>query len=321
MLQPKFYCMKAYIVTGTGTAAALQLADIPVPVIGPEEVLVKTMAIDINPVDSKTLQGAGQYNNIKNDPPLILGWGLSGVVVQAGNAVHGFHTGDEVFGLVNFPGHGKTYAEYVAVPAAHIARKPAGVAHTTAAATTLSALMAYQAMREARIRPGEKVLVQGVAGGVGFPAFQMAKDLGAYVVGTAATRDIPWLLQQGLDEAIDYTTTDFETATGNIDFVLDTLGGKNVIKAFNILSAQGRLITIPSGAGDEWKAVAQQRKVNATFLFVHSSGQDMQVLAQWLAEGKLNPRIAHLFRFADIPLIHRQMLEKRLSGKTVVSME
>lgn len=312
--------MKAYILNGINTAAALQLTDLPVPAVQPGELLVKTAAIDINPVDSKTLCGAGQYNNIKADTPIILGWGISGTVEKVGSAVRDYQVGDEVFGLIRFPGHGKAYAAYVAVPADQVAKKPDNVSHTTAAATTLSALTAWQAIQQAAIQPGERVLIQGVAGGVGFPAFQFAKDLGAYVIGTASPKDIPDLLAQGLDEAIDYTTTDFEAATQQIDFVLDTLGGQNVIKAFTILSPAGRLITLPSGAGEEWKAIAREKHINATHLFVHSSGQDMQVIAQWLENGKLRPNIARTFRFEDIPLIHQQMLDKKLSGKTVVEM-
>src|ERR1700754_2702261 len=129
--------MKAYIVKEPG---ALQAAEIPIPVLQPGEVLIKTAAIDINPVDSKTLQGAGQYNKIKDDQPVILGWGLSGVIEK---------TGEEVFGLINFPGHGKTYAEYVAAPANQLAIKPSHISHETAAACTLAALTAWQALQQA----------------------------------------------------------------------------------------------------------------------------------------------------------------------------
>ncbi|SDL93357.1 NADPH:quinone reductase [Catalinimonas alkaloidigena] len=313
--------MKAYVLTGLNRAEALRLQDLPVPELQAGEVLVKTMAIDINPVDSKTLQGKGQYPTLQNDAPIVLGWGLSGVVVQTSAEASAFQVGDEVFGLIRFPGHGRCYAEFVAVPVSDIARKPANCSHEQAAASTLATLMAYQALRVAAVRQGERVLIQGVAGGVGFPALQLAKHYGAYVIGTAAPKDIPFLLANGLDEAIDYTSADFEKETNNIDFVLDTLGGENVIKAFRILSANGRLITIPSGTGDTWKDLAARRHIKAQFLFVHSSGEDMQVLATWLAAGILTPRIAHRFTFREIPLIHEKMISHQLTGKTVVTVE
>ncbi len=313
--------MKAYILTGNKPPFELTAAELPVPVIQPTELLVQTKAIDINPVDAKTIQGAGQYANMGTDDPKIPGWGLSGIVVKTGSEVTGFQEGDEVFGLVNFPGHGKTYAEYVAVPASEVAKKPTVISHEIAAATTLSALMAWQAIQQAAIKPGERVLIQGVAGGVGFPAFQLAKAAGAYVIGTAAPKDIPQLMSAGLDEAIDFTTTDFEKAVNNIDFVLDTLGGESTIKAMNILSSTGRLITIPSGKGDEWKKVAAEKNINAFFLFVHSSGSDMKALAEALQQGSLRPNIARINTFAEIPSLLRQMMEGKLFGKSVVRID
>jgi NADPH:quinone reductase and related Zn-dependent oxidoreductases len=312
--------MKAYLLKGTAAANALQLAEIPQPSIQLTEVLIKTHAIDINPVDSKTLQGAGQYNKIKDDPPVIPGWGVSGVVEQTGSAVQDLQPGDEVFGLVNFPGHGRTYAEYVAAPANHLAKKPSNISHETAAAATLAALTAFQALQQAALQPGERVLIQGIAGGVGFPAFQFAKAAGAYVIGTASTKDIKWLEQKGVDEVIDYTNSDFEKASSNIDFVLDTLGGDAVVKAFNILSPRGRLITLPSGRGDAWKAIAAEKGIHATHMFVRSSGDDMQAIATRLKDGSLQPHIAHQYSFEEIPFIHQQMLDKKLSGKIVVQM-
>jgi NADPH:quinone reductase and related Zn-dependent oxidoreductases len=312
--------MKAYILTGTGAADALQLTEIPQPSIQPHEVLIKALAIDINPVDSKTLQGAGQYNKIKDDSPVILGWGLSGVIEKTGSAVPDLQPGDEVFGLVNFPGHGRTYAEYVAAPAAHLAKKPANIFHEAAAASTLAALTAWQALQQAALQPGERVLIQGIAGGVGFPAFRIAQEKGAYIIGTASAKDIAWLKQQGVHEVIDYKNTDFEKATSNIDFVLDTLGGEAVIKAFNILGPRGRLITLPSGKGDAWKAIAEQKGIHAKHMFVRSSEEDMQAIATRLHDGRLQPHIAHRFTFDQIPFIHQQMLNKKLSGKIVVQM-
>lgn len=314
--------MKAIILKHQGDKIeGLAPAEIPVPDISESQVLVKVHAIDINPVDNKTLQGEGQFGNIKNDDPIILGWDVSGVVVAVGHGVSAFKAGDPVFGLLNFPGHGRAYAEYVAAEASQLALKPANVDDGMAAASTLSALMAYQAIKKANIKPGERVLIQGVAGGVGFIALQIAKSLGAYVIGTAMGKEEVFLKQNGLDEMINFETTDFEHATSNIDFVFDTLGGKNVIKAFTILSPNGRLITIPSGAGEEWKEVARERGIDASFLFVHSSGEDMQALAKLLERGVIKPNIAHRFKMEDIVSIHEQMTAHKLFGKIVVLFE
>lgn len=313
--------MKAIILTHDGEKiGGLQAAELPIPQIKDDEILIKVRAIDINPVDNKTLQGKGQFNNIKTDDPIILGWDASGVVDAVGNDVTDFKIGDHVFGLINFPGHGKTYAEYVAAPASQMALKPDNVDDETAVATTLSALMAYQAIHKANIKEGERVLIQGVAGGVGFFALRIAKSLGAYVVGTAMAKEEGFLKANGLDELIDFQTTDFEHATKNIDFVLDTLGGKNILKAFNILSPKGRLITIPSGVGDDWKSVAEERGIDAQFLFVHSSGEDMAAIADLLRLGVLKPNIAHRFKMTDIIHIHELMSAGKIFGKIVVTI-
>ena len=312
--------MKAIVLTRDGdNPGKLQPEELPIPAIGENEVLIRVHAIDINPVDNKTLEGKGQFSNIKQDDPIILGWDASGVVEGVGSAVSQFKKGDAVFGLINFPGHGRAYAEYVAAPASQLALKPGNVDDETAVATTLSALMAYQAIREADVKQGERVLIQGVAGGVGFFALRIAKSLGAYVIGTAMAREEKFLKEQGLDEFINFQTTDFEKATRDLDFVFDTLGGESVIKAFNVLKPSGRLITIPSGVGDEWKPVAARLGINAKFLFVHSSGADMQAVAGLLEKGVIRPNIAHRFRMEDIPRIHELMSAGKIVGKIVVT--
>ncbi|MFT4031835.1 MAG: NADP-dependent oxidoreductase [Siphonobacter sp.] len=312
--------MKAYILTDTGTADALKLTDLPIPSLQPDEVLIKIKAIDINPIDSKTLQGAGQYNRIKTDNPIILGWDAAGVIVEVGTEVNTFKKGDAVFGLINFPGHGKTYAEYVAAPAIDLALKPTSLSYEDAVAMTLSTLTAYQAIQTAQLKAGERVFIQGVAGGVGYSAVQIAKNLGAYVIGTGSLKDQEIVEAIGLDEFINYKTTDFSTTVKNIDFVLDTLGGEKLIKAFDIISPNGRLITLPSGVGDAWKAIASERHINASQILVHSNGTDMGVIANWLGKGMLTPKVDHRFTFQDIPEIHRQMLLKTLNGKIVVTL-
>jgi NADPH:quinone reductase-like Zn-dependent oxidoreductase len=312
--------MKAIILTHhNDQIGGLEFAELPIPEISDNEILIKVNAIDINPVDNKTLGGKGQYNNIKAADPIILGWDVSGIITKTGKNVSNFKIGDHVFGLLNFPGHGRAYAEYVAADPSQVALKPANIDDETAAATTLSALMAYQALMEANLKPGERVLIQGVAGGVGFFALQIAKHLGAYVIGTATAAEGQFLKDHGLDELIDFQTTDFEQAATAIDFVLDTLGGQNTVKAFNILSPNGRVITIPSGVGDSWKTVAMQRHINAQFLFVHSSGSDMKALADLLEKNVIRPNIAHRFKMEDIIEIHQKMSAGKIWGKIVVS--
>src|SRR4051812_15554392 len=138
--------MRAIILNEPGDVNQLHYTEIPQPEPLENEVLIKVKAISINPVDVKTRAGKGVYGRLKEESLLIIGWDISGVVEKTGSKVTQFKKGDAVFGMVNFPGHGKAYAEYVAAPETHLALKPANVSFEQAAAATLVALTAYQAL-------------------------------------------------------------------------------------------------------------------------------------------------------------------------------
>src|SRR5690606_33188554 len=180
--------MKAIIVQAPGGAENLAIQDVDKPTIASGEVLIQVKAISINPVDIKTRNGKGIYGRIKDQSPLILGWDVSGVVVESQDAK--FNIGDEALGMANFPGHGRAYAEYVAAPASHLALKPQNISHDEAAAATLVALTAWQALvTNANVQKGQKVLIHAASGGVGHIAVQIAKHLGAMVVGTSSAKN------------------------------------------------------------------------------------------------------------------------------------
>src|ERR1700722_12329128 len=129
--------MKAIILKDFGGVEQLELAELPMPVIGEGEVLVQIKAISINPVDVKTRAGKGAAAKLKGENPMILGWDIAGIVTES--KAEEFEAGDEVFGMVNFPGHGRAYAEYVAAPADKLALNPANVSFESAGANTLGA--------------------------------------------------------------------------------------------------------------------------------------------------------------------------------------
>src|ERR1700761_2390592 len=126
--------MKAIILKDFGGVEQLELTELPVPVIGEGEVLVQVKAISINPVDAKTRAGKGAAGKLKGENPMILGWDIAGIVTES--RAEEFEAGDEVFGMVNFPGHGRAYAEYVVAPADQLALKPDNINFESAAATT-----------------------------------------------------------------------------------------------------------------------------------------------------------------------------------------
>lgn len=310
--------MKAIVLQEPGTADQLVISEISIPVIQPEEVLVEVKAISINPVDIKTRNGKGRYEILKKESPIILGWDLSGVVKESKSDL--FKVGDEVFGMVNFPGHGKAYAEYVAAPAAHLSLKPKSISHEEAAGATLAALTAWQALVKAGVKKGDRALIHSAAGGVGHFAVQLAKHLGAYVVGTSSLKNKDFVLSLGADEHIDYAANPFETQVKNIDFVLDTMGGDHIDRSLEIMNPGGTLISIPSGLNNGVEEKSKAKGVHGYATFVQSSGEDMKTIAGLLENGSLKSHISESYTFDQMAAAHRQIESGRTIGKVVVTL-
>jgi len=308
--------MKAIILNEFGPASNLHLSNLPVPEINNEEVLIKINSISINPVDIKTREGKGMAGGIK-ERPIILGWDISGEVTET-NSSH-FKKGDEVFGMVNFPGHAKAYAEYIAAPANQVVLKPSNISHDEAAAACLAALTAWQNMTEHyKVTRGQKVLIHAGSGGVGHFAVQIAKHLGAYVVATSSEENKRFVLSLGADEHIDYKAVNFEDETGDIDFVLNTLGSDISERSLSVIKNGGAIISIASAITDAIKEKAQQKQIKAQQTMVKSSGRDMQQLADLLEDGKLRSHVSQLFALDDIQKAHAQIGSGRTIGKIVV---
>ena len=313
--------MKAIILPSFGDVSNLQLTNIDTPATGENEVLIQTKAISINPVDVKTRAGKGVAGRLKTELPLILGWDISGVVTQVGSGVKNFKAGDEVFGMVNFPGHGKVYAEYVAAPAAHLALKPSGASHNEAAAATLAALTAYQSLvHKAGLKAGQRILIHAAAGGVGHYAVQIAKHVGAYVIGTASAANRDFVLGLGADEHIDYKAQRFEDVVAPVDLVLDTIGGDNIDRSLEVVKPGGILISIPSGLSETVTEKAKAKGINGFFFMVGSNGADMGVIADWLAQGILRSHISQAFGFEQMGEAHLAVESGRTRGKIVVTI-
>lgn len=313
--------MKAIILKSFGNADQLELAGIPLPVLRDGEVLVDVKAISINPVDVKSRKGKGQAARLQEDPPMILGWDISGIITETNNNnPEGFKKGDEVFGMINLPGLGKAYAEFVAAPAAHLAIKPVNRSHEECAAASLAAMTAWQALHhQANVIAGQKVLIHAASGGVGHYAVQMAKYLGAYVIGTSSAANRDFVLSIGADEHIDYTAQPFEDAAPEVDIILDTIGGDNIDRSLHILKPGGTIVALPSGISESVteKAAAQGKK--GIFFFVRSNSNDMTRIASLLKNGTIKSHISKIFRFDQIREAHRHMESGKTVGKLVVS--
>jgi NADPH:quinone reductase-like Zn-dependent oxidoreductase len=312
--------MKAILLVEPGSTSNLIVRDISVPEVKDNEVLVQVKSISINPVDAKTRQGSGvfKYGDVSKQTSLILGWDISGIVTATRSSL--FNIGEEVFGMVNFPGTGSAYAEYVAAPAQHLALKPTEISHEEAAAATLAALTAIQVFREAGVKAGDRVLIHAASGGVGHYAVQLAKEMGAYVIGTSSGSNKEFVLSLGADEHIDYTTQVLADVTNNIDFVLDCLGPKNIVQSLPVIKDGGKIISIVAQFDDKLTAMLSAKNIIGKFLLVHSNGDDMNQLAVLLAKRKLKSSVSKAFKFDQMADAHSQIESGRTVGKIVVNL-
>ncbi|MRG45545.1 zinc-binding dehydrogenase [Chitinophaga sp. SYP-B3965] len=311
--------MKAIVLSAPGSAEQLRLTELPTPAAQEGEVIVQVKALSINPVDIKTRNGKGMTGRLKDENPIILGWDISGIVTAVGANVTAFKEGDAVFGMVNFPGHGKAYAEYVAAPAAHLALKPDNITHEEAAAATLAALTAWQALvTHAAIKSGDKMLVHAAAGGVGHYAVQIAKYLGAHVTGTSSAANKEFVLGLGADAHIDYKSQRFEEVTGGLDFVLDAFGGDMIERSLEVIRPGGSLITLPTGAVEGLTEKSAAKGINGYHFMVSSNGKDMAILADLLQKGIIKSHVSQVFPLAEIAKAHEQVETGRTVGKVIV---
>jgi NADPH:quinone reductase-like Zn-dependent oxidoreductase len=312
--------MKTIVVHEFGAPEVLRIEERALPIPGPNEVLVKVKALSINPVDVKTRAGKGLAGRLRDRMPLILGWDVSGVVYTSNSDE--WQVGDEVFGMVNFPGLGNAYAEYVAAPADHLALKPAGTTHEEAAAATLAALTAWQVLvHHMKVGRGSRVLIHAAAGGVGHYAVQIARQLGAHVIATASAENKDFVYGLGADEYIDYRSVRFEDATSGIDFVFDTVGGDNIVRSFDVLKSGGTLISIPTGISPEMAAMAKSRGISCRFELVYSSGSDMREIARLLDTGALKSHLYTRLPFVEMAVAHEVLERGRTVGKIVLTVQ
>lgn len=311
--------MKAIVLKEAGSVENLEYVELAKPTIKEGEVLIKVKAISINPVDVKSRSGKGVYGRIKTENPLILGWDISGIVEETKSP--DFKVGDEVFGMVNFPGHGKAYAEYVAAPVNQLALKPKNISFEDAAASTLVALTAYQALvHNTKIQEGQNVLVHAASGGVGHIAVQIAKHLGAKVTGTSSAKNKDFVLSLGADSHIDYNGFDWKSADRTFDFILDTIGGDNIDHSLEVTKEGGSIISIPTGLNEQVTSKAESKGVKGYFILVQSSGEDMKHIASLLESGAVKPHVSKTFPFEQMREAHLEQETGRTVGKIVVTL-
>ena len=297
-----------------GGPEVLEPVEMDVPLPGPDDVLVKVHAIGVNPADWKIRSGAAP---LFGDPPFVLGFDVAGVVEEVGPGVSRFRPGDAVHGMPTPPGG--TYAEYVRAPAADLSRIPSGLDFVHAAALPAVALTAWQALVEiADVGAGQRVLVTAAAGGVGHVAAQIAKARGAYVVGTARADKHPFLRELGVDDTVDYTTTDVATGVSDMDVVLDLLGGENGPRSLRSLRPGGLLVTALWDDPGVTEAEVGGRGLRLGVVQVRPSGTDLDRIGELVTRDQLRVHVENVLPLSDAAKAHELSERGRVMGKLVL---
>jgi len=315
--------MKAIVIDSFGGSEKLHWAEVPTPVPGPDEVLVKIAYTAVNPVDYKIRDGH-LTGMLPHHFPLILGWDASGEIEAVGSNVKNWKTGDSVFAYARKPTvQWGTYAEYTALEAKNIARKPLRLSHAQAAGVPLVALTAWQALFEtAELKAGETVLVHAGAGGVGGYAVQFAKNQGATVLSTAGPKNQGFLKELGVHHPIDYSAQPFAKsvhaiAPEGVDVVFDCVGGETQAQSFALLKRGGRLVSIVDTPDAD---LSERLGIKSAFVFVRPDGAELTRIAELIDAGKVQVLPVVEMRLDQAAEAHRESEARHVRGKIVLKV-
>lgn len=324
--------MKAMVYHNYGSPDELKLEEVDKPVPGDDEILIKVHAASLNAYDWRFLRanpflvrimGGGLFK----PKYTILGADLAGRVEAVGKNVTQFKPGDEVFGDTSQHGNG-AFAEYKAVPESAVVLKPAGMTFEEAAAIPMAALTALQGLRDAgKIQAGQKVLINGAAGGVGTFAVQIAKAFGAEVTAVCSTSKMELMRSLGADHVIDYTQEDFTQNGEQYDLILAVNGYQPISAYKRALSPKG-IYVMAGGSGGQlfealllsaWMSMGGDKKMGN--VSEKPSQKDYLLIAELFEAGKVKPVIERCYPLQELPEAISYLEKGHVKGKLVITME
>lgn len=302
--------MKAIRIHEFGGPEVLKYEEIPEPQPGPDEIRIKIFATGVNPIDWKVRRGY-----IGSLPlPSVMGLDVAGTVDMVGKDEASFRPGDKVFAKVAIGKGG--YAEYTVASPAEMALKPKSIGFVESAAIPTAGLAAWQSIFDlAGLETGQSILIHGAAGGVGTFAIQFAKWKGAYVIGTASEKNAEFLKSIGADEVIDYKNQRFEDLVGNMDVVLDTVGGDTFERSWDVLKPGGFLVTTVANIPDD---EPEKRGVRAKRVATQSNGKELAQIAAIIDERKIKPVVTTILPLEDARKAHEMSETLHTRGKIVL---
>jgi 2-desacetyl-2-hydroxyethyl bacteriochlorophyllide A dehydrogenase len=312
--------MKAVVIREYGSPEVLQYQEVEPPKIKPDQLLVKVRATCVNPVDWKIRKGMLKLIT-GNKFPMILGFDLSGDVVEVGSQVTRFKPGDAIYGNVGLLGG--AYAELAAVPEKSVALKPTNMTYEEAASVPVAALTALQALQDlAHIEPGQTVLINGASGGVGTFAVQIAKALGAEITAVCSTKNSDLVKSLGADRVIDYTQQDFTQDTAQYDIILDAVAKQSFSSCKQVLKPNGIYVnTLPTPetiVQSVLTAFIPGKK--AKFILETARSQDLLYLKELIEAGKIRSVIDRTFPLQELAAAHAYSESERAVGKIAITV-
>ena len=322
---------KAITYTEYGSADVLKLETLPKPAPGPDQILVKVRAAGVNPLDWHFMRGEPYVmrlagTGLTRPTETRIGTDMAGVVEAVGANVTNFKPGDEVFGAAV-----GAFGEYVLTYARHIVRKPLDVTFEQAASSPIAGLTALQALRDtAKLKSGQRVLINGASGGVGTFAIQIAKSYGAVVTAVASSRNVELVKSIGADIVVDYTKDDFTAGTLAYDIIFDNIGNEPLSEVRRVMAPDGIYVAVGGPSENKWigplanlaKAIVYANFVSQEFLpfLASTNAADLQVLADMMAQRKVTPVIDRTYTLDQTADAIRYVETGRARGKVIISV-
>lgn len=322
--------MKAIVYHDYGSPDVLKCEEIEKPTAGDDEVLVKVRAASANPYDWHFMRGTPYFlrlmAGLRKPKFTRLGVDAAGEVEAIGRNVTEFKPGDEVFGACR-----GAFAEYACASQSRLAMKPNNVTFEQAASVPIAAISALQGLRDkGHLQQGQKVVINGAAGGVGTFAVQIAKSFGASVTGVCSARNVQMVRSIGADVVIDYAQENFTKSGQRYDVILDCVGNHSLLAYKRVLNPKGIYVVV-GGSGSPWMFGFMARLIAAPVLSLFVSQDmgtlgakiektDLAVLRELLAAGKVAPVIDKSYRLSEVPEALRYLERGHARGKVIVNV-
>lgn len=302
-----------------GGPEVLTFEEIDVPKPLPTEVQVEVYFAGVNPVDAKVRVGASAAVAMVGFP-FRVGWDFAGVVSEVGVGVTRFQPGDRVFGMPRFPRESGSYAEYLTAPSRQLVKVPESIDIASAAAVPLPATTAWQGLVDvASVEPGQTVVVLGASGAVGGFVAQIAKSLGATVIGTARSQKVDYVRGLGVDRVVDTDRESLSDVIQNADVAIDLIGGDFSSTALELVRPGGLVISVPSGDKSALQAEAACSGKRLTGFIVEPDRVALEEVSSLIEQGKLHVPEPVTMNLSDAVEIHQRLDQG--AGKTVLRVK